>query len=164
MQLTDFKTHDVSRFPEARCVASRIYPGYGPQWREELEALIERNVQFFMVSGDDQFVEKPEDTRLRAVRLKANKHRPSRVCKSIVSIAPHDVKREKLVAQSAPGEPRLGHPNSGKRGHLLLRPQYPGFEYPSPTGEACRRCRGTFPADGASVRATLATASSGGSC
>ncbi len=110
MQQSDFKVHDISAFPKVRCEASRIYPGYGPQWRDELEALIARDEPFYLVFSAGEFDETQEDIRLRTIWLKENKDRFARVCKSIVNIEPDDAKREKLAKLSAGAEKAFGIP------------------------------------------------------
>ena len=99
MQLSEFKVHDVSHFPAVRCVPTRMYPGHACQWRNELEALIDRNEPFFMVFDSGNCEEAAEDTRIRAIWLKQNRLCLSKVCRSIVSIEPNEQRRCKLAAQ-----------------------------------------------------------------
>lgn len=101
MLLSEFKVHDVSHFPAVLCKPEQAYPGYGCQWRCELEALLERDEPFFMVFNDGDYQEAPEDTRLRAIWLKENKQCLSRLCKSIVSVTPDAQQRCKMEAQCA---------------------------------------------------------------
>lgn len=99
MRLSEFTIHDVTQFPVVRCVPERVYPGYGCQWRNELEALIDHNEPFFMVFDSGTFDEAAEDTRIRALWLKENRVCLSKVCRSIVSIEPNEQRRCKLAAQ-----------------------------------------------------------------
>ncbi|OBR53125.1 hypothetical protein [Paraburkholderia tropica] len=108
MQLEEFTVHDVSNFPEVRCDSNRIYSGYGPQWRDELEALIARAEPFYMVFDANGFEESQEDTRLRAKWLKENKSLLATVCKCIVSIEPNAEERERQNALSAGLERAFG--------------------------------------------------------
>lgn len=110
MGMKEFAVFDVSRFPAVCCRADRMYPGYGPRWEQELEALVEQEEPFYMVFLPGDFREDTSDTRLRALWLKANKARLAKVCRSLVSVEADAGKRAALTAEKAGLERAFGIP------------------------------------------------------
>jgi len=99
MSLAEFSVFNVEHFPAVWCCSENVYPGYGPRWQAEIEALVERQTPFYMVFIPGDFTETAADTRVRAVWLKQNKARLASVCKSVISIETDSDKRQLMQAQ-----------------------------------------------------------------
>ena len=100
----------MTHYPAVLCCPENVYPGYGPRWQEEIEAILSLHKPFYMVFIPGDFTQEPADTRLRALWLKANKVRLSEFCKCIISIEPDKQLREQMIAKMGGLEKAFGVP------------------------------------------------------
>lgn len=110
MELSEFHVFNVTHYPAVWCCREDVYPGYGPRWQEEIEAMLSLQQPFYMVFIPGDFTEEPADTRLRAIWLKANKVRLGEFCKCIISIEPDVELREQMMAKMGGLEKAFGVP------------------------------------------------------
>jgi hypothetical protein len=96
-----FVLHDVSNFPIVRVPAESLPESHARIWIGEMNALLEHDVPFVLISLGSSEDESQEDRKLRTLWLKANKVALASTCLGLISIEPDSDKHARRHAQAA---------------------------------------------------------------